>query len=420
MSSLPSEYYVRRSVPFTLINTVGNGLRALGLQWPRLDAGHLFRKARERTGIELELPAVREHLDRLLQSLEQEARPNTFGRLAAQNFISRMLAGRLRMEDHLRRHPEITEREEIRKPVFIIGLPRTGTTILHALLAQDPANRSPRCWECLEPYPVPRPETYETDPRIEQVRSEFDQFFKLIPDFQKMHHMGATTPQECISIHALDLQSYQFLAQYNLPSYLEWLNTKDMDDQYRFHKRVLQYLQSGGVRGERWLLKTPVHLPYLKNLFRVYPDAQIIMTHRHPYKIVASVSSLMSSVRSVYTDHPDVAATAREQLEMWSSYLNRFVAQRDQHTGKEKQFCDLFFGDFIRDPIAAVKQVYDHFGWTLSKEALSRMQQYMADNPRDKHGRHTYTLDQFGISREEVAAHYKTYIDYLEMEGIAE
>ncbi len=420
MPSLPSEYYIRRSVPFQMINGVGKGLRTLGLRWPKLEPDHLIQSAKRRTGIELEIPSLREHLDRLLYSLEQEARPNTFGRLAAQNFISRMIAGRLRMEDHLRRHPEVPAEEEVRKPVFILGLPRTGTTILHALLAQDPANRSPRCWECLEPYPVPQPETYETDPRIEQVRSEFEQFFKLVPDFQKMHHMEANTPQECISIHALDLQSYQFLAQYNLPSYLEWLNSKDMADQYRFHKRVLQYLQSGGVRGERWLLKTPVHLPYLQYLFQVYPDAQIIMTHRHPFKIVASVSSLMSSVRSVYTDRQDVAATAREQLEMWSSYLNRFVEQRGRYREQADQFCDLFFGDFIRDPIAAVKQVYDHFGWTLSAEALSRMRQYMKDNPRDKHGRHTYTLDQFGISREEVAEYYHTYLEYLEMEGIAE
>ena len=205
-------------------------------------------------------------------------------------------------------------------------MPRTGTTILHALMHEDIAHRSPLAWECLLPYPVPTPENFHDNEALKTVTKEFDQLFKLVPDFKKKHHMEPDSPQECIGINALDFNTFQISAQVYVPSYMEWFfNEADRLSTMRFHKRFLQYQQSGGVKAQRWLLKSPVHLMRLTEIFEVYPDARIIMTHRHPSKVVASAASLISSVRSLYSDTEDPIRSGQEQAETWSKYFNRFL-----------------------------------------------------------------------------------------------
>ena len=332
--------------------------------------------------------------------------------MAANNLLSRLLIGRYQIEAHCLQHPDILKLP-IEKPTFIIGLPRTGTTILHALLNQDKANRSPLCWECLEPYPLPQAEKFDQDPRIAQIDKEFNQLFKLLPSFKKMHLMSATTPQECIGLHTLDFKSFQFVAQFYIPSYLNWMHDIDLLGQYQFHKKMLQYLQSSGVMGERWLLKSPVHLGFLDKLLEVYPDAAIISTHRHPEKVIPSASSLISSVRSVYSDHEDPFRTGHEQLKTWSTYLDKFTEVRAQNEHRAEQFYEVYFEDFIQDPLQIVRNIYQHFGWELKPEAEASMQQYMIDNKKDKHGAHKYTLEQFGLTQEDIQRHFEKYITFL-------
>lgn len=404
---------IQRTVSYQIINQTGNFLRKIGLQWPSLSSKKLWEKAQKKAGITLKDPEFAEGLEVLVKAIKEEGRPNTFGLIAANTLLERLLIGRLQMEQHIQQHPEVLE-EKIERPVFIIGLPRTGTTILHALMHEDPNNRSPLCWECLLPYPAPQPKSFEEDPRKYQIDKEFQQFFKLLPDFQSMHLMSADTPQECIGIHTFNFQSFQFLAQYRMPTYLNWLNNSDFVAQYRFHKKMLQFLQSGGVKGARWLLKSPVHLASLDSLLEVYPDAIIISTHRHPAKVSASVSSLMSTVRSAYSDQEDPRLTAQEQLSTWSNYLDRFTNARQAHPDKEDQFYELYFEDFIREPVQSVENIYRHFGWTFSEELSSRLDRYMKNNPRDKHGRHHYTLEQFGLEEEAINQKYSSYISYLE------
>jgi hypothetical protein len=180
----------------------------------------------------------------------------------------------------------------------------------------------------------------------------------------------------------------------------------------RFHKRFLQYLQSGGVKGERWLLKTPVHLMRLPELFEVYPDAKIIMTHREPSKIVASTASLVSSVRSLYSDHENPVRTGHEQAEIWSLYFKRFMKDR-KSLNKEDQFIDLKFGDFARDQIGVVTKIYERFGWDLTDEALQRFRKFLIENPKDKHGLHVYDLKTFGLAEEDINDKFKEYNEFL-------
>lgn len=369
-------------------------------------------KAAAKAGFRIDLPLAEEGMRRMVHSVNTEARPNSFGALAVKRLMERTLYGRYKVEEYLARHPEI-EKEPVRQPVFIIGMPRTGTTILHALLHQDPAHRSPLAWECLLPYPPHTPETFEDNEQLDTIRKEFSQLFKLVPDFLRKHYMAADSPQECLGIDALDFNTFQISAQLYVPAYMDWVaNGADRLATMKFHKRFLQYLQSGGVKGERWLLKSPVHLMRLPELFEVYPDARIIMTHRDPSSVVTSTASLISSVRSLYSDHEDPHRTGREQLDTWSLYFKRFLESR-QRLNKEDQIIDLKFDDFARDHVGTIRQIYERFGWELSEMALVRFNEFLVQNPKDKNGVHYYTPETFGLTREIINHEFEGYNDFL-------
>ena len=295
---------IQRTSMLNGINGFGKVLKAVGLDPFKLNADTILKKTIKKADFKGEVPVqIVKGLQQLIRTINEESNPNTFGALAVKSLIARTLYGRLKVEQVLKENPEI-EKTEIKEPVFIIGMPRTGTSILHALMHEDQAHRSPLSWECVLPYPVPKPETFTDNAQLKTVKKEFGQLFKLVPDFKKKHYMEADSPQECLSITALDFNSFQYSAQLLLPSYMDWFaNKSDQLETMRFHKRFLQYLQSGGVKSERWLLKTPVHLMRLTEIFEVYPDAKIIMTHRDPAKVVPSTASLISSVRSLYSDN---------------------------------------------------------------------------------------------------------------------
>ncbi len=413
MKETDTNYILQRSVPFKLLNGIVKGINAMGIPFPDLTMEKLIRKARKNTGLEIIDDSYLEGLKRLIFSIRKESRPNGFGRVAGFNQLLRSLEGRMQIDDHCRKNPWILE-QPIKRPVIIAGLPRSGTTILHALLSQDPAVRSPLCWECLLPYPPPEPENFHDNPRIDRIAKEFDQIFKLVPNFQKMHLMSAVTPQECLGIHALHFSSYQYRTTFYLPSYSEWADNSDLTELYKFHKKMLQFLQSGGVGGERWLLKSPVHLNSLHELFTVYPDAAVITTHREPVKIIPSVASLLSSVRSMYTDHEDPKRTGRESLDTWSSYFDKYARYRRMFPEKDGQFFEIDHEKLVQHPIKCVKKLYEHFGWELSEEAEKRMETFMEEHPYQKHGKHLYTPEQFGLNEEEIREKFKTYIEYLE------
>jgi hypothetical protein len=410
----PSPIIIERTPILNGINRIGKFLGFFGLNPFALDADKLLRKARKQANYDGPVPEnLEQNLRHMVDAIHLESRPNAFGSLAVKRLFERTLHGRFMVEQVLAADPVI-ERSGIRQPVFIIGMPRTGTTILHALLHEDPAHRSPLCWECLLPHPVPQPDTFRDNEQLHTVRKEFGQLFQLVPDFKRKHHMEADTPQECIGINALDFNTFQTSAQFYMPSYMQYFEQQaDKLQTMRWHKRFLQYLQSGGVRAERWLLKSPVHLIRLREIFAVYPDARIIMTHRHPAKVVASAASLICSVRSLYSDYEDPVRTGYEQADTWSKYFEKFLDSREK-LGKEDQIIDLKFEDFVADQFDSVRRIYERFGWELTAETEQRMRDFLADNPKDKHGAHIYSLDDFGLTREAINERFHRYIDYLE------
>lgn len=359
------------------------------------------------------MPQAEEGLRELVSSINEEGKPNTFGSIAVKGLLERTLYGRYKIEQELDSNPQI-EKEEIKQPVFIIGMPRTGTTILHALMAEDPAHRSPLAWECLLPYPASTPETFHENDQLKTVTKEFGQLFKLVPDFLKKHYMAADAPQECLGITAFNFASFQTSAQLYIPSYMDWFfKRSDMLETMKFHKRFLQYLQSGGVKSDRWLLKTPVHLMRLPEIFEVYPDAKIIMTHRPPEFVVASTASLISSVRSLYTNNEDPKRTGHEQADLWSLYFNKFLKDR-KNLDKEDQIIDLLFEDFVKDQVGTVKQIYKRFQWPVSEIALDKFSHFLEKNPKDKNGKHIYSLETFGLDKADINYQYRDYLTFLE------
>ena len=394
---------LRKVVRRTARLVEGPAARLLPLDASDLLKGAL-RKARVR---EVEDSAFLEGLGRLVRSLEEEARLNLFGRIAVREDIMRLLANRFRVERDRRRDPAIAE-EEIRRPIFITGLPRSGSTLLHGLLAQDPANRVPQTWEMLDPSPCPRRETYERDKRIRKTERELRWLDRLVPEFRKIHAVGARLPEECVILLAHSFVSSQFCSMYVVPSYQRWVEEQDLVPAYRLHRRFLQHLQRH-CRGERWVLKAPAHLATLRELFQVYPDASIIMTHREPLEVLGSEASLHTVLRRAFSDAIDPKAVGREVSELTAKEMRIGLAARDDGCAPSDQFFDLLYPDLVRDPIGAVRAIYAHFDLAFTAAAEAGMRRYLTTNPKDEHGSHDYSLAQFGLDLEEERHRYEDY-----------
>ncbi len=377
-----------------------------------LEEASLLDEARKNTGLDdFGDPVFEEGLRRLLDSLESEARLNAIGRLIAHNEVLRHLENRLRVTADWKRCPEIGD-VEIEKPIFVVGLPRTGSTTLHDLLAQAPGNRVPMTWECFRPSPPPERATYESDPRIAESQAHLDMTSgSLIPEFKAIHPMGALLAQECLMLQAFDFMSIIFTNQFRIPSYQRWMEEVDLHPSYESHRRQLQYLQWRCPR-ERWALKSTGHLWGLEALFDTYPDARVVMTHRDPLKLIASHTSLVSMASSMGSDEVDELEIGREWSKTWEGAMRRGIEYRESGKAPPDAFFDMHFHDFIGDPVAMVRRIYEHFGLELSSPDAERMSSFLADNPPGKHGRHVYTLERFGLDPATERERYRFYQDY--------
>ncbi len=390
------------------LNRMGGGLEALGIKWPSLDESNLIRTAIRRSGSnDFGGEAFRAGLSVLLDSLEREARLTTLGRLSCRETLLGYLENRLRLQEYRSAHPEV-ERQVIERPVFIVGLPRTGTTILFNLMAQDPSNRPPLSWEVQRPVPPPEPATYDSDPRINEAVKVFENLDRLLPNLPAIHEFGASLPQECVPIRAHELLSVQFHTTFNVPSYQAWLERQDVLPAYAFHKRFLQHLQCKYMK-DRWVLKSPAHLAAIDAVLETYPDAQIIHTHRDPAKVVPSLASLLYTFRSMNSDSLDPARIGRQVIDMWTLALQRATEARRRHRDKPGQFFDAHFEDTLADPVDLLRRAYGHFGLHFNDETRDRMATFLAANPRGSRGVHTYLLEDFDLELGEIRERFSEY-----------
>ena len=377
-----------------------------------LDEKSLMDEARANTGLsDFGDEGFLEGLGRLLSSLEEEARLSAIGRLIAHGLVLRNLENRLRVAEDWRRHPEMAD-EQIVEPMFVVGLPRTGSTTTHDLMARDPANRVPLTWEVHRPSPPPERETYDSDPRIAESQAYIDQTSgALIPEFQAIHPMGALMAQECVILQQLDFASIAFANQFRVPSYQAWIETCDLSAVYRGHRRQLQYMQ-WRCPGERWVLKSVGHLWGLGPLFETYPDARVVMTHRDPLKLIASHASLVSMACSMGSERVDRREVGRLWSRSWESAMRKGIEFRQSGVVDDSRIFDLHFAEMIGDPVAMVRRIYDFFGVPLSDDVAARMQRFLDDNPHGQHGVHHYTMEEFGIDPRTERERFRFYQDH--------
>lgn len=396
--------------PIRALNRAGGALAVAGLRAPRLDPERLLAAAQRRTGLhDFGDASFRSGLARLVDAFEREAALTTLGRIVARTDLLRLLESRLRMEDVLRRNQEI-ERAAVHAPLFILGLPRTGTTILHELLACDPANRVPATWEVMKPWPPPERASFDSDPRIAEVERHLAGVERLIPGFQSVHRMGATLPQECVAITAHEFASILFTTTHRVCGYQRWLESIDHRRVYAAHRRWLQYFQ-WRAPADRWVLKSPGHLWTLDALLAEYPDARIVQTHRDPLRVVASLVSLSTLLRSLASDAIDPREIGAEWAPRLAAGLEASMRARDSAALPASRVFDVHFHAFVGREIETIRRLYEHFGWSLSAGAESRMRAYLDANPKDKAGGHRY---EFGTAGLDPAAERRRFAAYGE------
>jgi len=385
-------------------------LNALGApEWVRLDETLLLEEAVRNTGLsDFGGDAFRTPLRIFLDSLEKEAQLNLIGRILARGDILNLLENRLRMADARKRHPEIGE-AQIRQPIFITGLPRTGTSILHELLAQDRKHRVPLTWEVRYPCPPPETATYDTDPRIEKADQEI-RFWNLVaPEYVTMHELGAKIPVECIVLMMREFLSDHLSGLHQVPTYAAWLAQADKRPAYRSHREMLQLLQWRAPR-ERWVLKAPSHMASLDALLAIYPDARIIQTHRDPLKVMGSVASILYATAWVRSD----AVDARRILQWFggascAALLDNAARVRDSGLADAKQFFDVRYHALVSDPFDTIAGIYEHFGLAYTADAEARMRAYLAAKPKDQHGAHQYSFADTGFGLETERRRFAAY-----------
>ena len=343
-----------------------------------------------------------EALSRLLDSCQDEARLNLIGKIALKVDVLETLCARLKMERDRQLNPNIS-RQEILEPVFIVGLPRSGTSVLHRLLAADPEHRAPLMWEVRSPSPPTRANEKR---RIQQATQSCNFFNWLVPMFRYAHAVDAEVPQECVSLMTPTFLSDQFDAMYYVPSYRAWFFQQDLRPAYEYHRRFLQHLQFRRA-ARRWILKAPTHMFAMPALLSVYPDALFVQTHRTPVHSMASVSSLVTILRSAFSDAVDPSTVCREAIDYWSDTMEKFSPERDRLA--DNRICDIKYDEIRCDPIGTVGRIYDYFGWSLSREAEQRMRALVASQAKRQSANHRYDLSQFGSFAGEVLHAFAPY-----------
>ncbi|WP_280263225.1 sulfotransferase family protein [Nocardia abscessus] len=348
----------------------------------------------------------REGLEVLLESYAEDAELTPFGNKVNRAFLRGALIARLLSEAAWQQFPQHAD-VAVERPIFVTGLPRSGTTAVHRLLNADPAHQGLEMWLTEMPQPRPPRETWASNPVYQRLAAAYEKHHVEHPEFMGVHHISADQVEECWQLLRQSAMSVSYECLAYLPTYSEWLRDRDWTPAYRRHRRNLQLIGLPDA-GKRWVLKNPSHLFALDAIFEVYPDALVIQMHRDPRTIIASVCSLNEQASAGWSEKfrgPVVGAT---QLDLWARGAERFLADRKRHDAA--QFCDVDYGEFVADPIGTVESIYRHFGLPLTDAASAAMTALHAESTSGAaRPAHRYTLADFGLTADQVDARFGAY-----------
>jgi hypothetical protein len=344
-----------------------------------------------------------------VQSLHEEAQLSRFGQLAARFDALRCLDNQLAL-DRAEQSDMVITRRSLARPIFITGLPRSGSTFLHSLLALDPAVAVPRSWQSLAPSPARSPLT-GADNRRARVARQFAVFRLLSPDLAGMHPLAADAPQECTDITAQVFQSLRFDTIYRIPAYRDWLDRHGHNAAYRFHRRFLLHLDAQEASPKHWVLKSPDHVFALDALRTTYPDAVIVMLHRDPLSVLASVAKLTEILRRPFTRHIDREQIGVEISARWAEGADRMVAAGSN----DAQILHMHYQDLANAPMDTIATLYEHCGMRLSAEAEARMAESLRARPRGGYAVHAHRLESFGLEAAALRERFARYVRTFEV-----
>jgi Sulfotransferase family len=400
------------SLPLRLriLNTVGKHLGAARLPVAALNEEALVGAAVRATGLsEFGDGYHREGLLRLLESVEEDAALHLSGQLTFRETIVGSLINRLLLTEAYKRSPEIF-RKPLKPPIIVLGLPRSGTTFLHRLLAMDPAHRAVPWWELARPLPGPG-SNGKSDRRRQIFQKKLRRLQKLTPDLDSKHYTRVDTPEECIWLLASTFLSPLFWALAPVYGYLDWYMNQDRLQAYYEYRLLLQVLQDADPT-RRLVLKSSTHTGAVETLLRTIPGSLLIQTHRNPVETTASLASLFYSLHSRTTERLDVRRMTETILGFHEHQIARNLQARDAHPGA---LFDVYYDRLVADPIGTVRDIYDHYDLAWSEEFEERLSCYLRQNPRGKHGAHLYAPENFGQTKDTISRRFAAYIERFEL-----
>ncbi|MEP7348645.1 MAG: sulfotransferase [Sphingorhabdus sp.] len=373
-----------------------------------LNAATMIRDAEKAIGLDdWGGDLFRHPFDVLVNDLNSHAELNERGKARVHRRLSDSLESRLLLVEDRKHYPAIAN-EVIETPIFVAGLPRAGSTFFHNLLSADPVNRSPMTWEIFYPSPPPEPASYRTDPRIDQcIDALAFEGFKT-PALQQIHPFDAQRPEECNFMWELSFLTVNYMAFWNVPNYTKLLFETDMTPVYAEERKLLQHLQFRFKR-DRWVLKTPAHNLWIDVLFKIFPDARVVLCHRDPAKVLASLSNNLAVNRSLFSDV--VPPGSFGMLDMQARGMANVAAKRAE-PGMAGRFFDAHFLEVQADPLAVLRRCYDQFGIGFSAEREVTVRNWM-EADRDAHakvGTHRYDMESFDLDHAQVDAVMGDYI----------
>lgn len=347
----------------------------------------------------------REALEVLCRSLDEQVRLTPDGEVAFEAMIADALQARLLCEQGRRRHPQ-AEDFLVERPLVIVGLPRTGTTALHHLIARDPGFQALEHWLMRTPKPRPARADWETDPDFQASVARVDMMFARSPEMRAIHEIEAHLPDECWNLFSQNFMHCSYEANGDVPGYAEWWPSQSFAPVYARHRRNAQLI-GHQEPGRRFVFKDSTHLFDLPALLSVYPDAMIVQTHRDPVKLIPSVCSLCWTARDALMVDPDPKSLGRSTLALWERGIESMMQARE---GRDPdQFFDLPFERFVQDPLRAIRSIYGHFDLDYSEAAESAIEAFRASNPREKHADHAYSAQDWGLDPHQIADRFAGY-----------